>query len=169
MSQFVDFLGSSLASHVLIHALCHSQHIQPPSGNGMKLKRQNGLWWELPPLDWTEPCNAGEFSAEPWKRKTPHRIHLSHCCHKNNLKASLHGTTGNLPNPRRPRICNCSDISWLLLIHQNTLCPSTIQHSYAEIPSPIKKCIQTERTHFPTNKQERIMGYIPSFSCDDQQ
>lgn len=51
------------------------------------------------PLDCTEPCNAGELSAEPWKRKTPYRISLSHCSYQNNPKASLHGTTGHLPNP----------------------------------------------------------------------
>lgn len=47
--------------------------------------------------------------------------------------------------------------------------PSTIQHSHAEILSPLTKCVQIEENHFPTNKQERIMGYILSFSCDDQQ
>lgn len=35
--------------------------------------------------------------------------------------------------------------------------------------SLLKKCILIEGNHFPTNKQERIMGYILSFSCDDQQ
>lgn len=50
------------------------------------------------------------------------------------------------------RTCNCSDISWLLGAHQNTLYPSFIQHSYAEIHSPFEKSIQ--RNHFPTNKQE---------------
>lgn len=151
-----------------IHVLCLLP-IQLPSGNDMKLRRQDAIWWESPPLDWTEPCNAGELSAEPWKRKTPCRIHLSHCCYQNNPKVSLHGTTGKLPNPRSPRTCNCSDTSWLLVVHQNTLYPSAIQHNYAEIHSPFKKCIQREKNHFPTNKQERIMGYIPSFSYDDQQ
>lgn len=153
----------------------HATHVSShPSGNDMK-------WHEIreaecpltdenyPPLDWTEPCNAWEFSAEPWQRKTPHGIHVSHCCYQNNPKASSRGSTGNFPNPRSLRICNCSDISWSVVVHQKTPYPSTIQHSYTEIHSPFKKCVQRERNHFPTNKQERIMGYIPSFSCDDQQ
>lgn len=82
----------------------------------------------------------------------PHRINLSHCCYQNNPKASLHGTTGHSPDPQSLRTCNCNDISWLLVAHQNTPFPSFIQHSYAEIHSPFKKCIQ--RNNFPTNKQE---------------
>lgn len=68
-----------------------------PSGNDMKLRRQNVLWWELLPTGLNRTLQCRRALCRTLKKKTPHRIHLSHCCYQNNPKASSHGTTGHFP------------------------------------------------------------------------